>query len=108
MIIAKNMRGSISFSKSTSAKYLDITGIIYEDGESFKELNVDLDFLLPLSVKENDKVAPELITDTFKIKYNENILNLSLGINENDTMSDDINCYISIQGPNNNQIGYSV
>ena len=101
---SKKYEGSISFSKSTSAKYLDITGIIYEDGESFKELNVDLDFLLPLSVKENDKVAPELITDTFKIKYNENILNLSLGINENDTMSDDINCYISIQGPNNNQI----
>ena len=101
---SKKYEGSISFSNSTSAKYLDITGIIYEDGESFKELNVDLDFLLPLSVKENDKVAPELITDTFKIKYNENILNLSLGINENDTMSDDINCYISIQGPNNNQI----
>ena len=96
--------GSISFSKSTSAKYLDLTGILYEDGESFKELNVDLDFLLPLSVKENDKIAPELIIDTFKIENNENILNLSFGINENDTMSDDINCYISIQGPNNNQI----
>ena len=96
--------GSISFSKSTSAKYLDLTGILYEDGESFKELNVDLDFLLPLSVKENDKIAPELIIDTFKIENNENILDLSFGINENDTMSDDINCYISIQGPNNNQI----
>ena len=63
-----------------------------------------LRFLLPLSVKENDKIAPELIIDTFKIENNENILDLSFGINENDTMSDDINCYISIQGPNNNQI----
>ena len=96
--------GSISFSKSTSAKYLDLIGIIYEDKESFEELNVDLDFLLPLSVKENDKIAPELITDTFKIEITDNILDLSVGINENDTMSDDINCYISIQGPNNNQI----
>jgi len=102
--ISERYEGSISFSKSTSAKYLDLTGIIYEDGESFKELNVDLDFLLPLSVKENDKIAPELITDTFQIEITEHIFDLSVGINENDTMSDDINCYISILGPNNNQI----